>query len=395
MSDRRATAWYVLDMWLLLACSMGESEVLREPPPPQLDRDVLPRAPEAMSNPAASAKARPDWYPGTQYAPQAGPEVRLSTKPAAGAVEGLVTCEIEADHQDPKGLFGSFRDPDLTAELRIGNAEIKAHGSEDSRTMRINAPLISLNGGEPVKVEVYDRDVFKTEHIETLKSAYAGAFPFDIKGTTATAHCELVSRDAVEALALPLLEEAHQGVRAWDDSLVPDLQARDLNGPSGRPLEALTAGAALVGWADERVRYLVEEHDRQVLAYETALTEQLQAAAKPLVTADGLTFSEPQVLCGAAGSNYVSVPHACAVTVQVDGAGELVFANNDAALVWSYGVRPLQLVGSIDGEFVSTPKVTVSGPTTAVFATMEHTKPEDEAWLQIRHDAGFSYLATQ
>ena len=39
-----------------------------------------------------------------------------------------------------------------------------------------------------VGVEVYDRDVFKTEHIDTLKSAYAGVFPFDIKGTTATAH---------------------------------------------------------------------------------------------------------------------------------------------------------------------------------------------------------------
>ena len=85
MSDRRATAWYVLDMWLLLACSMGESEVLREPPLPQIDRDVLPAAPQTMSDPAASAKARPDWHPGTQYAPQAGPEIRVSAKPATGA----------------------------------------------------------------------------------------------------------------------------------------------------------------------------------------------------------------------------------------------------------------------------------------------------------------------
>ena len=348
-----------------------------------------------MSDPVASAKARPEWHPGTQYAPQAGPEIRLSAKPATGAVEGLVTCEVEADHLDPKGLFGKFRDPDLTVELSIGSAAIKAHGSEDSRTMRINAPLISLNGGEPVKVEVYDRDVFKTEHIETLKIAYGGAFPFDIKGTTATAHCELVPRNVVEALALPLLEESYAGVRAWEENLVPDLQAQDLSGPSGRPLEALIAGAALVGWADERVQHLVEEHDKRVLEYETALTEQLQAAATTSVTADGLTFSEPRILCGAASSEYVSVPHACAVTVQVDGNGELAFASSNAALVWSYGVRPLQLVGFLEGEFVSAPSVTINGPTTAVFATMEHTKPDDEAWLQIRHDEGFSYVPTQ
>lgn len=354
----------------------------------------MPTAPEAQGEPAQSNAARPDWERGAAYAPQADPSVRLSAVAATGEVKGLVTCGVEADHQDPQGLFGKFRDPDLTTELTLDSAEIKAHGPEDNRTMRISAPLIHLVGGEAVQVKVYDRDVFKIQHIETLKGSYEGAFPFDLTGVKATAHCELVPQAVTEELAEPIIHEAHLGILAWEDSLRPDLQASDLGGPSGRPREAMRESAALLGWQDPRVQHLLEEHDRLVESYEALLTEQLLQATASSSTYQGVRINEARLLCGSAGNPYTIHPGTCAVSVQADGQGELAFPLTGISLVWSYGIRELELAGTgLAPDHKALPTVTVDGPTDLILVTVAPTDRAGPMYLRTGSPGSYQYLA--
>lgn len=379
---------------LALGCVLLDDTppVRQPPPPPPPQGNALPAAPAQPSAPAASAQSRPDWVAGTAYAPQADTSIRLSAQPATGEVKGLVTCGVEADHQDPKGLFGKFRDPDLTVELTLGVAEIKAHGPEDSRTMRVSAPLVHLVGGEAVKVTVYDRDVFKTQHIETLTATYDGAFPFSLTGTTSNATCELVPWEVVEALAAPLIAEAHGGLEAWRSTLKPDLQAYDLAGPSGRPLEAMVESAALVGWADERVLHLLAQHDTLIAAYEADLTGQLQAAQADRAQYGTLLLDQPRLLCGGAGASYTTMPGACAVAVQATGNASLTFPVPDLAVVWATGVASLDLAGTGEDEgYASSPTATIEGSATVVLVTMESVG-DDEVWLRVGAPGAFQYV---
>jgi hypothetical protein len=377
---------------LVLGCVFWDDPPPVRQPPPPVQSDALPAAPTQPSAPAASDKARPDWVAGTAYAPQAPTSIRLSAQPATGEVKGLVTCGVEADHQDPKGLFGKFRDPDLTVELLLGVAEIKAHGPEDSRTMRVSAPLIHLAGGEVVKVTVYDRDVFKTQHIETLTGTYDGAFPFSLTGTTSNATCELVPWAVVESMAAPLIAEAHAGLEIWETSLAPDLQAYDLGAPSGRPLEAMIESAALVGWADERVQHVLAEHDILISAYEADLSAQLKAAQADRAQYGTLLLDQPRLLCGGAGASYTTMPGSCAVAIEVAGNGSLSFPVTDLAVVWATGVANLDLAGTgLDEDYVSSPTASIEGNATVVLVSMQSVGDGD-VWLRVGAPGSFHYV---
>ncbi len=379
-------------LWFIGCDLLWDSEPAA-PPPPLATADRLPSVPEEQGLPSASAKARPPWYPGTAYAPQAEESVRLSAVPATGEVEGLVTCGIEADYQDPRGLFGQFSAPDLTTELTLGDASVKAHGPDDSRAMRVSAALVRLAPGDPIQVTIFDRDVFKTDQVEVLNGSYEGSFPFELKGSTSSASCEIVPREKVEALVGPLIDEAHAGIQLWQVSLKPDLQLRQLAGPEGRPRDALVESAALVGWQDERIQHLLNEHDKLVSAYKEALTGELAAAAQDSIQFEGLTLSEGQLLCGRDGQAYSTIGGACAVVLTVDGQGQLNWPLEGLSLVWSYGVEGLEISGLGQGEdYVSSPTIPVAGPTTAVFTTLFPTDPEGPTYLRSGSPGSYQYL---
>ena len=389
----------------LLACATPQVPSVEAEPEPLVAASAAPVAPVAPTlpappaeagQPAQSLAARPAWESTAQYAPQAPASVRLNTAAHQGTADGLVTCLVEADARDPQGIFGVFAAPDLNARVVLGEAHMFAVGPEDSRSMRISAPLIHLEPGTPIQIAVEDRDVFKTEAVETVTGTYGGSLPFSIAGSRISADCGLVPADKVEELAAGLLAEVHIGLQGWDRSAHPDLQTRDLGGPELAVRQSLRESAGLVGWHDPRVVHLVTEHDRIMARYEAALTRSLAevaaAAGDTWVDIGSLDARRGTLRCGEGATRLGGTAEGCSVILPIraetptpiEWPGTLGSAIS-AELVWSRGRAEVQLAGQVTEEAFSD---TLASPVppgehTLVLATPWAASPEAPVLVRV------------
>jgi len=225
----------------------------------------------------ASLAAAPPWAShrgkGSEgYAPQLEEEVasRLfaeapslaagdAATPAGLSSPGLWICEITYFGQSDRGLLQILhQDPELDVEATFGNMpKLVAHGPDDQRHIHTSYPLLSFSPGEPLLFDFYDRDEASRDALGWLKLA-AGEVMAKRQADLAI-ECRKIAGDAVER---QLARELVDADRAFDKlaEMKTDLADSTLG---LHPLQStlrtrLYRLAALVGWADPRLRPRIE-----------------------------------------------------------------------------------------------------------------------------------------
>lgn len=154
--------------------------------------------------------------------------------------------------------FGAFvapaepRRPSAAGDARA----IVVDGPEDSNTMLLLAPIVTLSPGDPVSVQLVDRGVFGTDAtFPTLRGRWEGRLPLVLSAPRARAECRRVPRAFVDgelALALGAVDET---LLRLDTTTTGGF---DTHLPSTELAARIRYAAALVGWSDPRVRRRLE-----------------------------------------------------------------------------------------------------------------------------------------
>lgn len=234
-----------------------------EPPP-------LPAAPAALGDPGTSASLRPIWASTQDYAPQAPAEVSGLVQPVEGPVhEGLLACSVHSDLHE-NHLRARNNKPDLDVVLTWGSHSVKVRGSDNSETAFVTAPLVSLDPGDAITGQVWDRGLLLRKKLGTLTIAY-DHLPDTAVLEDLDLACGWVPREALEPLVARHLEHAGRQLVSWTPRADLDAETLGAEAQGSAARRAIENAASLVGWSDPRVEARVRHYDEQRGAHLAAL----------------------------------------------------------------------------------------------------------------------------
>ena len=299
--------------------------------PPAASSKAIPIAPgddippARWSTPAESDAALPSWASGFGYAPQLEATIArewFNRAGAAGATpdEAMALCRVAYDETPDQGLKGLFNAsaPDLTVRVRLDSkTSLSASGPEDTHEIMVSAPLLSA-GVTRLELDLVDRDGIGSDSLATLNVA----IPSSAETTRDMAHaeCRLIPRATVESGFDRAAYLTDNEIGKVADRLEADLELEDLGRRSilSKVMTAMAPMAALVGWADPRVKRRVEWTDRIVTRHQQLCAElaKREASAHPRTATFSLNWAEwtAEVIgweCGPEVSKrYVPAPRA-------------------------------------------------------------------------------------
>lgn len=227
----------------------------------------------------ASRHHRPAWAASSSYAPSPPAEVLALGEAWVGPVEnGLVTCAMETTYRgDRQGFLASLmnhdtRSPDTDGLLWPGGGGyVLTSAASNSSRGRFGASKVNLDEGDPLRLTLNDRGLFRSHQYDELTGTYAGQLPLTLRGETSSAECTLVPSAVVDQHVDTAMRSCEPGFEAMADR-TPDLQAEDMGrGLAVNPRPSVEAMAGLVGWDDVRVRERVERIRREDERFQTEL----------------------------------------------------------------------------------------------------------------------------
>ncbi|MBX3230945.1 MAG: hypothetical protein KIT84_36410 [Labilithrix sp.] len=280
------------------------------PPAPEIEPAPLADEPApALGTPEASLRARPSWgarlerHSGAAtkaYAPQSSRplEAFLAAQPMGDAIDrGFVICRFQSFNK-----ADTFAGDDLHVRATFGaTREVAADGPEDGNLGFASAPLVTLQRGDAMRFEVYDRDVFGMTLLSRPSVRWDGG-PFNTVDAGAAIECRQLDGAALARAV------ASEGARA--DGAVATLAHAKLDGQSpdwGYPAYETSAAhraiadvAAFTGWADARVTRRITAFDAAtaiVDAQRSTVFERLHADARRDATFEDMEVALGDVTC--------------------------------------------------------------------------------------------------
>lgn len=162
-----------------------------------------------------------------------------------------------------------------------GNIQLHAAGPEDSHAMMLSVPLLTKRSPAHLELELVDRDGVGWDTLDTVKVPLPPAG--EARNKESHAACVLVPRDEVEAQLPSAVSFTDKALEHASATVSAELSWQMLGALSlHSDLEkAISPMAALVGWADSRVKRRVEWGGR-IVARHRRLCAELAAREAPL-----------------------------------------------------------------------------------------------------------------
>ena len=228
--------------------------------------EALPEAPpERLTGAKQSSGSAPDWATGSDIsAPQVDDlqglfkDLRRERLDSDRLDKGVVVCRIHTT-----GNFDTFRGPDLSATVRIGDAgPVGLRGPEDKWTMHFSLPLVTLAKGNRIRISVIDRDAFGSDNVGSVSARFDGELPIYLDATSMDVECRAMGRERLEEEVTSNLDVLTRTLKRAPRTFKPNPKLRDWGYARTNLREVrgqLTSLAGLVGWADVRVTARVEQ----------------------------------------------------------------------------------------------------------------------------------------
>ncbi len=227
--------------------------------------------PASARTPAESLASAPKGEKDRGYAPalpqgDAHPlfQRATSTNRDGPTGPGLLVCEVGTDKamdQGLKGLFGN-QAADLDFEIRVRGQSLQQSGPEDRQSAYVTLPLLSLDPGDVLSIQMWDRDNGGRDAVGPVSSKYGGKLPFSGAGDGNQNHlvCGHIPQGEVDSILRAVLADADQKLGQTADKLkaAPGHQDFGLAEVVGTCDGRLRAIAAHVGWGDPRLERRAE-----------------------------------------------------------------------------------------------------------------------------------------
>lgn len=295
--------------------------------------------------PASSLRARPPWgkldrvrtssETVTEYAPQLEKplEVFMAAAPFGDAVDrALVVCRVQTFAK-----ADTFAGDDLHVRVAVGATPLVANdGPEDANLAFVTAPLATLHKGEPVRFEVYDRDVFGLQPIAKPQLTWNGG-PLTALDSAATIECRQLSGDPLVKLTSLHAAAADQSANRVRKTKL-DGRAPDWGWPAieiGVARRSVADVAGLVGWDDARVRKRIASTDAAIASLEAQkpqVFESVHATATDSTSVAGVSVTTSGMTCASHGA-------ACSIKVTVKNLGDRPLSLSNYAGVSFYAAN--------------------------------------------------------
>jgi hypothetical protein len=225
---------------------------------------------------------------------------------------------IQQGKEKNVGDWDTFNGPDALFRFRFAAQKaIQLYGPEDHWQMFISIPRLSFASGDPVRIDVWDRDVTSREFISTIEAKFDGHFPWSLEAKYLRFDCRGVEQARAEELARPWRDKL-DGVLAKIEAAVPDPDKLDFGLPPDIDLlkSSLRWGnevnfryyAGYLGWDDPEVHARLLRFAAAEGAWHGKLQVKMQeiASASPLPgqwldTGKGWSLRAARVKCDDGG----------------------------------------------------------------------------------------------
>ena len=325
-------------------------ETKEKPTAPAVETQAAPAPPPAPEPAPAAPPGAPEWASAQVAAhpqPAAPAEIydalRLARTAGEKLGDVLLICRAHA-----VGKFDAFRGPDITVNVTVGSARpVIIHGPENTYTAYITLRLPSLARGTRLTLSAYDRDATGREHIGSLVLTYAGSFPLREEIPHLQVECRAALPDTADALMSDEARKTKGMLARAPGALKPTPGAQEwglLRSPIPGLRVQIAGEAALIGWADARVR----AHLGELAGVEKRWDELAAAAVSASAAALPERGAEVSLSVMPASVRVTSAacaaPETCQVTLAFKNTGE---ANVRCSSFnsWVGKIKRLALVG--------------------------------------------------
>lgn len=298
---------------------------------------------------AAPTWVRPEERAAPALTGAAGLFAAQETQPPVDALErGLLLCQVSLKEIADAEPLDNAHPAELNVTMALGDvSELTALGPEDTPSPVFALPAVTLKAGDPLHIQVSERDPDTLTPLGDAKGEFQG-LPLTLESERFSVVCRTVKAAQVKRQLnrfhwqfVPLQKKSPATFTATVAGDEPDLGLAETTLPELRQLTL--SMAALVGWADPRVKEHAETYRRLEQLWHRganrALADVAQKSAASAVLGDGSLRLEVQALrCGAGAEALLQASaRAAAAPALNDGACAL------SLKVTNEGMRPMPI----------------------------------------------------